>query len=201
MLVSPSWTAWWNRGGGERLGGWVARAVGRPLTVKWMCELRLVPMTAKDEDLAVRLECDPEMMLHIGGPRPEADVRAAHKRRLELMEKGEACMYKVVAEDSDEVFGTIGIWKIDWKGPQTYEMGWFVLPEHQGKGVATEAARLIVSQARSNLEVRYVHVFPAVGNAASNKIARKIGMENLGQFDNEGFAGVLRCNDWRIDLR
>jgi RimJ/RimL family protein N-acetyltransferase len=163
--------------------------------------MRLVPITAEDEDLTVRLECDPELMHHIGGPRPEADVRAAHKRRLVLMEKGEARLYKVVAEHSDEVLGTIGIWPINWKGPQTYEMGWFVLPEHQGKGVATAAARLIIAQARSNAEVRYVHAYPAVTNAASNAIARKIGMANQGEFDNEGFAGVLRCNDWRIDLR
>jgi RimJ/RimL family protein N-acetyltransferase len=163
--------------------------------------MRLVPITAEDEDLAVRLECDPEMMLHIGGPRQEADVRASHKRRLDLMEKGEARMYKIVADGSDVVLGTIGIWRIDWKGPQTYEMGWFVLPEHQGKGVATEAARLILSQARSDPDVRYVHAFPTLSNAASNAIARKIGMQNLGQFDNEGFAGILRCNDWRIDLR
>jgi RimJ/RimL family protein N-acetyltransferase len=163
--------------------------------------MRLVPITADDEDLTVRLECDPEIMLYIGGPRREADVRAAHKRRLDLMEKGEALMYKVVADDSDEVLGTIGIWRIDWKGPQTYEMGWFVLPEHQGKGIATEAARLILSQARSNPGVHSVHAYPAVTNAASNAIARKIGMENKGQFDNEGFAGVLRCNDWRIELR
>jgi RimJ/RimL family protein N-acetyltransferase len=159
-----------------------------------------MPITAEDEDLTVRLECDPEMMHHIGGPRMEADVRAAHKRRLDLMEKGEARMYKIVAEDSDEVLGTIGIWKITWKGPQAYEMGWFVLPEHQGKGVATEAARLIISQARSDSNVRQVHAFPSVENAASNAIARKIGMQNQGQFDNEGFAGVLRCNDWRTDL-
>jgi RimJ/RimL family protein N-acetyltransferase len=79
-------------------------------------------------------------------------------------------------------------------------MGWFVLPEHQGKGVATEAARLMISQARSDPEVRYIHAFPAVSNAASNAIARKIGMQNLGPFDNEGFAGILRCNDWRIEL-
>lgn len=163
--------------------------------------MRLVPITTDDEDLAVRLECDPEMMLHIGGPRPEAEVRAAHKRRLDLMEKGEARMYKVVADDSDEVLGMMGIWKIDWIGPQAYEMGWFVLPEHQGKGVATEAARLLISQARSNPEVHYIHAYPAVTNAASNAIARKIGMENQGPFDNEGFAGVLRCNDWVIDLR
>ena len=163
--------------------------------------MRLVPITADDEDLVVRLECDPEMMLHIGGPRPEADVRAAHKRRQDLMEKGEAHMYKVVADGCDEVLGTIGIWKIDWMGPQSYEMGWFVLAEHQGKGVATEAARLITSQARSNPDVRYLHAYPSVTNAASNAIARKIGMENQDEFDSEGFAGVLRCNDWCIDFR
>jgi RimJ/RimL family protein N-acetyltransferase len=162
--------------------------------------MRLAPITAEDEDLAVRLECDPVMMLHIGGPRTEADVRAAHKHRLALMEKGEARMYKIITEDSNEVLGTIGIWKIDWKGPQTYEMGWFVLAEHQGKGVATEAARLIISQARSDPEVRFIHAYPAVTNAASNAITQKIGMKNQGEFDNEGFAGVLRCNDWRIDL-
>ena len=139
--------------------------------------MRLVPMTADDEDLAVRLECDPEMMFHIGGPRQEADVRASHKHRLDLMEKGEARMYKIVADGSDEVLGTIGIWKIDWKGPQAYEMGWFVLPAYQGKGVATEAARLIIAQARSDPEVRSVHAYPAVTNAASNAIARKLGME------------------------
>ena len=163
--------------------------------------MRLVPITAEDEDLTVRLECDPEIMVHIGGPRQEAEVRASHRRRLALMEKGEARMYKIVADDSDEVLGTIGIWRIDWKGPQTYEMGWFVLPEHQGKGIATEAARLILSQARSDPDVRYIHAYPSVANAASNAIARKLGMKNRGEFDNEGFAGILRCNDWRIDLR
>lgn len=162
--------------------------------------MRLVPITAEDEDLTVRLECDPQIMRHIGGARPEAEVRAAHRRRLDLMEKGEAHMYKVVADDSAEVLGTIGIWRIDCRGTQTYEMGWLVLPEHQGKGVATEAARLILSQARSDPKVRHIHAFPAVANAASNAIARKIGMVNEGEFDNEGFAGVLRCNDWRIDL-
>ena len=62
--------------------------------------LGLLPLTAEDEDLAVRLECDREMMRHIGGPRPETDVRAAHKRRLILMEKGHAYMYKIVAGDA-----------------------------------------------------------------------------------------------------
>jgi hypothetical protein len=69
------------------------------------------------------------------------------------------------------------------------------------KGPSHQAARLIISQARSNPDLRYIHAYPAVSNAASNAIARKIGMENQGEFDNEAFAGVMRCNDWRIDLR
>lgn len=162
--------------------------------------MQLVPITPEDEDLTVRLECDPVIMRHIGGPRSEADVRASHKHRLDSMAQGTAHMYKIVADDTEEVLGTIGIWKIDWEGPQAYEMGWIVLPEHQGKGVATEAARLILSQARSNPDIRFVYTYPAVTNPASNAIARKIGMTNKGAFDNEGFAGVLRCNNWVIDL-
>ena len=161
--------------------------------------MKLVPITAEDEDLAVRLECDPALMRHIGGPRPEADVRAAHKRRLALMETGAAQMYKVV-DAAGAALGTIGMWKIDWEGPQSWEISWFVLPEHQGKGIATAAARLLLAQARANPDVRSIHAYPAVTNAASNAIARKIGMENLGPFDNEGFAGILRCNNWRIGL-
>lgn len=162
--------------------------------------MQLVPITAEDEDLTVRLECDPEMMRHIGGPRPEGEVRAAHRRRLALMEKGVAQMYKLAANDSGEALGMIGIWQIDWKGPQAYEMGWFVLPEHQGKGIATQAARLVLELAQSDPDVGEVYAFPTVANAASNAIARKLGMTNQGAFDNEGFAGVLRCNEWWIAL-
>ena len=162
--------------------------------------MRLVPITAADEDLAVRLECDPELMRHIGGPRLEADVRAAHRRRLALMAQSTARMYKIVSDDSDGELGTIGIWKIDWKGPQAYEMGWFVLPKHQGQGIATTAARCLLDQARADPEICFVYAFPAVANAASNAIARKIGMHKLGEFDNESFNGVLRCNDWQLDL-
>ncbi len=161
--------------------------------------MQLVPISAEDEELAVRLECDPEMMVQLGGPRPESEVRAAHRRRLDLMDKGEARMYKIVADGSGEVLGTTGIWRIDRKSPGTYEMGWLVLPEHQGRGVATEAARLLLAEARSDPQVGSVHAFPATTNTASNALARKLGMENRGPFDNRGFAGVLRCNDWRIE--
>ena len=78
-------------------------------------------------------------------------------------------------------------------------MGWFVLPgtragasPRRPHGSCWRRAR----QPRCASHPRH----PAVTNAASNAIARKIGMENLGPFDNEGFMGILRCNNWRIGL-
>jgi hypothetical protein len=48
--------------------------------------------------------------------------------------------------------------------------------------------------------MRSIPAYPAMTNTASNRVAQKIGIENQGAFDNESFAGVLRCNDWCIDL-
>jgi RimJ/RimL family protein N-acetyltransferase len=168
---------------------------------KNMADLKLSPITAADEDFTVRLECDPVMMSHIGGPRVEADVRATHKHRLALMAEGLAEIHKILVPGHSEPAGTIGIWKIDWEGPNSYEMGWFVIPEHQGRGIATDAAKLLMSSVKSNADIRYIHAYPTVANFASNTIARKMGMKLLREFDNEGFAGILRCNDWFIDLQ
>jgi RimJ/RimL family protein N-acetyltransferase len=40
-----------------------------------------------------------------------------------------------------------------------------------------------------------------VGNAPSNAICRKLGFTLLGPHDFEYRGTVLRCNDWRLDLR
>ena len=65
--------------------------------------MRLMPITAEDEDLSVRLECDPVMMRDIGGPRLEADVRASHRHRLDLMAKGLARLVVTQARADPDV--------------------------------------------------------------------------------------------------
>ena len=97
--------------------------------------MRLMPITAEDEDLAVRLECDPG--------RCATSAARARKLTCELptsaastsWSRAKARMYKIVAENSAKCWDD---WHLEDRlgGPQTYEMGWFVLPEHQGKGIA-----------------------------------------------------------------
>jgi RimJ/RimL family protein N-acetyltransferase len=76
-----------------------------------------------------------------------------------------------------------------------------VLPEFQGRGLATEAVRSLLRKARSENRWDVIRAFPAVTNAPSNAIARKTGFSLVEEVDYVGFAGTLRCNHWRIDLR
>ena len=162
--------------------------------------MRLVPITEDDLWLAEAFEGDAEAMKHMGGPRPKEDIAAAHKRRLGLMAEGKAFMYKILGDDSEEPLGTVGHWAIPWKGENVHEMGWFVRPEFQGQGIATEAGQLALEDARAH-GVETVYAYPTLTNEASNRICEKLGFENQGEFENEGYNGILRCNDWRISLR
>jgi RimJ/RimL family protein N-acetyltransferase len=80
-------------------------------------------------------------------------------------------------------------------------MGWSVLPEFQGKGVATRGASLAVERARAERKYRYIHAYPSVDNGSSNAICRKVGFRLQGEVDFEYPKGrFMRCNDWRLDL-
>ena len=70
-------------------------------------------------------------------------------------------------------------------GRAIYEMGWSVLPEFQGRGVAGEATRLALEAARATDGPRTVHAFPMPENGPSNAICRKLGFTLLGEVEFE----------------
>ena len=80
-------------------------------------------------------------------------------------------------------------------------MGWFVRREYQGRGIATEAGKLLLEKARALPNATYMHAYPAVSNEPSNAICRKLGFELLGEMDAEFDGRPLRLNNWRLDLR
>jgi RimJ/RimL family protein N-acetyltransferase len=82
-----------------------------------------------------------------------------------------------------------------------YEMGWGILPEYQGMGLATRAVVLALDRARATKRRRFLHAFPSVDNAPSNAICRKAGFAFIEAVDFEYPPGhIMRCNDWRFDL-
>jgi RimJ/RimL family protein N-acetyltransferase len=154
-----------------------------------------------DLPLLERLLGDPAMTVHLGGPESAeklAERQGRYERMIDLSKGG---MFKIVDEETGEPAGSVGYWEREWRGEQVYEVGWSVLPEFQGRGVATEATALAINVARSQESHRFLHAFPKVENEASNAICRKLGFTLVEETEFEYPKGnPIRCNDWRLDL-
>jgi RimJ/RimL family protein N-acetyltransferase len=157
--------------------------------------IELQPWTQDDLPLVQALLGDPVMMEHLGGPESPERIAERHQRYV-----GDPGVFKIVVDGA--AAGWVGYWEHEWQGEQIYEIGWSVLPAHQGRGAAGEATRLALEAARRSEGPRTVHAFPGPENGPSNAICRKCGFTLLGVVDFEFPKGVIApSNDWVYDLR
>jgi RimJ/RimL family protein N-acetyltransferase len=160
----------------------------------------LEPWGSDDLPLLERLMGDPLMTEHLGGPESPDKLRE-RQGRYERLEGGDR-MFRIVDLTSGDAVGSVGFWTKDWRGEQVYEIGWMVLPEFQGRGIAAAAAAQAIELAKRDHKHRFMHAFPNVGNEPSNAICRKLGFELLDAREFEFPKGhFMSCNDWRLDLR
>jgi RimJ/RimL family protein N-acetyltransferase len=159
--------------------------------------VRIEPWSAGDLPLLERLVGDPAMMEHLGGPESRAKIAERHARY--LVEAVKDPQFRIV--EGDRPVGWVGYWERAWREQEVYEIGWSVLREFQGRGIATAATELAIARARSAPGVRFMHAFPSVGNPPSNAICRKLGFTLLEACEFEFPPGKqMLCNDWRLDL-
>ena len=101
---------------------------------------------------------------------------------------------RIRKDEAPLLIGTIGaFWREE--RPAECEIGWSVLPPHQGQGLATEAARSLLALIRKDARIANVvaHTFPEL--AGSVRVMEKCGM----RFDGAGEeAGTVR---YRLQLR
>ena len=165
-----------------------------------MPEVRLDPWTDADLDLLRRLNT-PEVWAHLGGPETEEKVLERHARYLDVGPDGAGRMFTVVLGPDGPAAGSIGYWEREWQGALVYETGWNILPEFQGRGIATAAAREVIARARAERRHTRLHAYPSVDNPGSNAVCRKAGFSFAGEQEFEFPKGTfMRCNDWRYDL-
>jgi RimJ/RimL family protein N-acetyltransferase len=172
-------------------------------------QVRPVPWSEDDLSLLIRLNA-PEMTEHLGGPETGEQVSLRHQRYVGVARTGifhdsdreyRAFAFKVALEPGGVGVGSVGFWDSEWKGEQVYEMGWGVVPEFQGRGIASDMVSLAVEIARETRRRAVVHAFPSVENGPSNGICRKLGFELLGEERIEYPKGHwMQCNDWLIVL-
>jgi RimJ/RimL family protein N-acetyltransferase len=168
---------------------------------KEQIDVAIRPWSADDLPLLERLMGDPAMTEHLGGPESPEKIRERHERYCRLSDADDGPMFVIVVGRERAAAGSIGYWEREWLGQHVWETGWSVLPEFQGRGIATRAIAAIIGRARAAQKHRYLHAFPAVDNAPSNAICRKAGFTFQAAVDFEYPPGQrMRCNDWRLDL-
>jgi len=164
--------------------------------------VRLELFGPDDLPLVERLMGDPVMTEHLGGPESAEKLVERHERYMRHSGKeGVGRMFKIVDEETADAMGSVGYWERDWRGGKVWETGWSVLPEYQGRGIATQATAQVIDRVREEGTHRFLHAFPIPENGPSNAICRKLGFALLGEVEFEFPPGHFApSNDWRLDL-
>ncbi|WP_378144874.1 GNAT family N-acetyltransferase [Cnuibacter sp. UC19_7] len=155
------------------------------------------PWTDADLPLLVGAN-DPAMTAHLGGPETEQKVRERHAKYLSLVESREAGIFAI--ELDGVAVGCANWWQSEWHGEDVVEMGWFVVPEAQGRGVAVKGVAAVLDDAWRRADRRRVLAFPAVENVPSNRVCAHVGFERISEEDFPYRDTVLRVAVWSLQL-
>jgi RimJ/RimL family protein N-acetyltransferase len=160
-------------------------------------EVELRPLTREDRRLYERIYTDPRMWAELGGVL-DHDMAAKLERDVASVEADRHWVLVIVAEDGSAA-GTVSLWNHEWEDETIDEIGWMVLPEHQGRGLASAGVAEALRRADTAGRWRALHAFPATTNAASNALCRKHGFTLRGPLDYTYRERTLRVNHWVRD--
>jgi RimJ/RimL family protein N-acetyltransferase len=137
----------------------------------------------------------------LGGPLPREAVAERHRKDV-VEAAADRCWIRMIVPDGTEdgeVAGTVNLWSAEEEdGERVSEIGWMVLPGHQGRGLAKEAVRRVLDAAAADGRWGEVHANPGVTNGPSNAICRALGFRLVGERDVDFADRVLHTNHWVV---
>jgi RimJ/RimL family protein N-acetyltransferase len=154
------------------------------LTVVLEVGLLLRDVEPADVEVYVRMRCDPAMMADLGGPLPGDGIEAKLATDVRNTRDDTYWVSMIVPDPAapELVAGTVGLWSHEEiEGAPLSEIGWMVLPEYQGRGLAKVAVRAMLERAHADGRWGVVHAFPGIHNAASNALCRTVGFTLVGE--------------------
>lgn len=95
-------------------------------------------------------------------------------------------MWLVFSKETGKLIGRAGL--------EHDEMGYMIAPKFQNQGYATEVCRFIIEYARENTDFEELYCRIDEKNAASVRLAQKLGFTNSGHVDEDIHASIYRKN-------
>jgi len=141
----------------------------------------------------MELRGNPETMRFI--PRPlvkTVEEALEHVAMIDAkIEANEGINWGITLKDDPKLIGIIGHYRIQ---PQNYraEIGYMLLPEYHGKGIATEAIKATVAYGFDSMNLHSIEAVIDPGNIASEIVLQKNGfVKEAHILENEYYEGVF----------
>jgi len=140
---------------------------------------------------------DPESMQFYPHPFSEKEVEDWIKWNIENYKKYRHGLWAVILKQGDTFIGDCGITMQNICDEILPEIGFHIIKEYCNKGYATEAAAACKEYAFNVLRYSKVFSYTTIQNIPSQKVAKKIGMQLLKQFEknNEKYIVHATSND------
>ena len=128
-----------------------------------------------------RAFCDPGVMRSLGGTWTPAKVAEALQEWRDEWGVDNRWYGVLISKESSEPIGTAGFTENAIPGEPGLDHSWFVLPEHQGQGFATEITAELLHFAFDDLEAERVVAETHPENPASNRVLERLRFVCLGE--------------------
>lgn len=155
---------------------------------------RLILRRMDAEDWAVhrRLDGDPRVMATLGGLRPPERTRAYALEQARHWSEHGFGWWTCLDRHTGEFVGRGGIRTIELsEGDRPVEVGYALVPERWGEGLATELAREAVRIGCGVLSLDRIVGLALPTNVASRHVLEKVGLEYRADVVYKGFPSVL----------
>ena len=151
--------------------------------------LFLRPMRADDRDGLLATFGDPKVMAAFGvEPFGQSEMRRWIERNLEHQERYGYGLFSIMHKADRRLIGDCGLEHRDIAGAPEVELGYDLRSDYWNQGLATEAARAVRDYAFQQLKLPRLSSLIRQGNAASARVAEKIGMRRE--------TGIVQAGYW-----
>lgn len=128
------------------------------------------------------------------GPHTRDDVAREIAEQVEHQQTFGWSLWAVEERETGKLIGDCGLQPLEHRGPEV-ELGYDFHPSVWGRGLATEAAREVMSQAFGSLGLGRVVAVVKPDHIASQRVLEKAGLRRCGPREAYGESMVLYAAD------
>jgi RimJ/RimL family protein N-acetyltransferase len=137
------------------------------------------------------MDGDEQFMQNLGGVRDEAGTLSYLERNLAHWAEHGFGLWMLRDRGSGGMIGRAVLRHLEVEGVDEVETGYGFLPEHWGRGLATEVAHACIQLGRTRLGLKSVVAITLPANRASQRVLLKAGMVYQREINHEGMRHML----------